>query len=172
MKTATGFLRGFLALWMAMAPVSSTVADEMVEINFDGRNWKMGQPYQRGNQMITEFTLPGESAMKWTELVTFQMFRGQSDPLAEWMRNFKDQLKETTPHLAKWNVIRSSHGDAMFEWSVEGDTDLPDQYEICRLIKSEEGIHLIHYAVKGAELSSSQRTQWIRVLNSAKVHSE
>lgn len=153
-----------------LLPLSAEAA-EKPEMHFDNRPWKIGFQGQEGNQKLIEFVVDGETVENWTELVTIQMFVGMTAPVDRWLAGFKEQMeKDVKP--TKWNAIRSSESDVLFEWEIKGHPAIPDQYEIDRLIQGKEGFYFFHYANKNTNISAADRENWIRLMGDIRILTE
>ena len=130
---------------------------------FDERKWKLGYQDAKQNQVIAEFVLENETVENWTELVTAQLFIGlRSEPryFAEYV---KKKTKDTCPSTV-WKTISEQPEDILYEWSVSGCKDIPDQSEIARTHLGRDGLHVIHYAIKLGEMPEDKRQVWTKNL--------
>ena len=140
---------------------------EKVAVHFDSRKWKLGwSAPPSASMLMQEFVLDGETVENWTELVTVQFFPGMQKIVSQevFIAGQKLQLLKLCPSLV-WNNIRVSDRDSMYEWSVKGCSGIKDQSEIARVARTDEGIHVWHYAVKKEEIPIATREEWIKNLD-------
>ena len=143
---------------------------EKPELHFDRRNWELGYQASQGNQYLAEFVLKGETVENWSELVSAQLFVGVQDEvsLGDFMAKTKEIIFQSCPDVA-WNVIHQGDQDLMYEWKIASCPKMQDQHEIARMIKSKEGLHILHYAIKKPEMTPEKREEWIALLNAAQI---
>lgn len=143
---------------------------ESVELHFDNRLWEVGYRAQNEKQGLIEYVLKGETVESWTELVSLQFFSGlQAKTTPEEFIVFTKRTIEERCPTVKWNVIRTSDTDALFEWEATNSPKIADQHEICRIIIGAEGVHIIHYATKKTPLPLDKRIEWIALLEASKI---
>jgi hypothetical protein len=144
---------------------------EAVSLPFglDNKDWEMGWENKTEVVYICEFVPKGQKIESWKELVTLQFYpKLQNCSAQEFMKAFLKRLHKDEPKV-KIRPIASSFDNAVVEWNVSNSKHNPDQYEVDRVVKGEEGMHMIHYAVKTSDWSESERTKWLNFLNTAKV---
>ncbi len=145
-------------------------AAERATPEFDNRHWNLGWSQNTGDSIFEEYTLEGETVENWSELVTIQFFPGlqkQTNPdifEASQKRNFS----LVCPGI-NWKSIEQTETERMWEWSIQECAGQPDQSEIARMVRTEEGFHLWHYAIKKAPLPADKRGLWVNKLKAIKV---
>lgn len=152
-----------LAILAVVTFAASVHAAKAVPV-FDGRNWKLGWSQNQGSAVFEEYVLDGESVENWTELVTIQFMPGlneKTNPDIFEAANRRD-LSAVCPDI-RWNSI-SQGEDRMWEWSIQGCQGQPDQSEIARLVRTGEGYHMFHYAIKKSPMPADKREVWIENL--------
>ncbi len=137
-------------------------------IVFDERNWKIGYQDVRNSQVIAEFVVDGENVNHWTELVTAQLFIGLRSEPRYYVEYVKQKVLATCPST-QWQLLNQTPYDVMYAWSVKGCASAPDQSEIARVILGVDGMHVLHYAVKEAEMSAENRQKWIGCLQASQI---
>ncbi len=145
--------------------------EEAVSLPFglDDKEWELGWSNESPTGLMTEFVPKGQNVENWKELVTLQTFTNlKANSASQFLNDFLSGLKEKEPSV-KINLIAVSPDEAMVEWNILNSKQNPDQYELDRVIKGKQGLHMIHYAVKGSKLSNSQRDKWLNFLRSAKL---
>jgi hypothetical protein len=144
---------------------------ELVSLPFgvDNKDWEIGWSNKTERSAMYEFVPKGQTVQNWKELVTLQFYPGMQDrSAADFMKSFLALLQSDEP-LAKAEMISSSPDDTMMEWNVLGSKQNADQFELDRVIRGKQGLHMIHYAVKTSSFSSADRSKWLNFLRSAKL---
>jgi hypothetical protein len=152
-------------------PVPATIDVTKLErpvIVFDERQWKLGYQDARNSQVIAEFVLDGESVKDWNELVTAQLFIGLRTEPRYYVQYVKEKTAQVCPG-AKWQTLKETPVDVLYEWSVKDCTGTPDQSEIARAVLGADGLHVLHYAVKSGEMSAQSRQKWTQCLLASQI---
>jgi hypothetical protein len=141
---------------------------EYPQIHFDNRIWTEGHRANRTGGFIVEFVHQGETVENWTELVTWEFFQTlKTDTLEGTMDRMKLYFSEKHPNIT-WNVISKSDTDLIYEWKLQNDPTNEDQHEIARMMRGENGIHLIRYTIKTPNIPSQKREEWLNLLREIK----
>jgi len=157
--------------------LSQTVlANEVANPVFDNRHWVLGwsgsQP--NGNKTVfDEYVLPGESVHHWSELLTIQFFPGlnQRVTLAKYEELNKKGLQQKCPDI-KWQTIYQKPTERMWEWSIKNCRADTNQAEIVRVVTTQQGLHVFHYAIKKSPMPSAQKSIWVKNLQAIKIKNE
>lgn len=143
---------------------------ERIRIEFDGRQWSEGYRTEKGDQIVKEFVLPGESVENWTELVTAQTLPGLQTRMTA--KKIMLQAKKTTlkkcPN-AVWNVIDESKEEIVYEWRTTGCPGWDDQYEVSKLMRGTMAVHRFAYTNKKLPISEDRRVRWIGLMDGAEL---
>ena len=165
MKKAISFAGLFLTLVF-----STTLAAERAAPVFDGRSWRLGWSQNQGDAIFEEYVLDSETVENWSELVTIQFFPGmnkQTNPdVFEGIH--KTNLSAVCPSI-KWESISQSKDERLWKWSIKGCPGQPDQSEIAKLKKTDEGFHVWHYAIKKAPLPAEKEKVWLEKLGAIEI---
>lgn len=84
------------------------------------------------------------------------------------MEDIKASMQARCPG-SFWNIINQDSASVMYEWKIVDCASNPDQHEIARLLKGNDGVHRIAYTEKTKALSSVVRDKWINALTDAYV---
>ena len=162
-------------LWVIVgAPVlfsaGAAAALERPEIHFDDQTWVVGNQATAGDILAVEFIPEGQTIDNWSEMVTSQLFSGFIKPggVALLLDKTKNNLSQKCPAI-RWKVVRQSESDAVYEWGVDACKGVDDQSEIARIIQGNEGIHVLHYAIKKSPIPSEKRVEWTRRLEETRL---
>ena len=137
---------------------------------FDDRSWKLGWSQNKDGGVFEEYILDGETVENWSELVTIQFFPGLNKKINIdiFEASQKTELTSICPSI-KWESISQSDDERIWKWTISGDPGQPDQSEIARLKRTEEGFHLWHYAIKRSPIPSEKEKVWLENLKSIKM---
>lgn len=145
-------------------------AAEKVNPVFDDRSWKLGWSQNKEGAAYEEYILNGETVENWSELVTVQFFPGlnKSTNPDIFEANQKMNLSFVCPSV-KWESLYQSADERIWKWSITGCQGQPDQSEIARLKRTDEGFHIWHYAIKKSPIPSEKEKTWLDKLKAIEV---
>ena len=147
-----------LALLLSSTPVLGL---DPLALEFDDRRWQIGHESVCGGMHIVEFVLEGESVCCWSELVTWQFFEGLQvrDSPRELMRQIRHRRMISSP-LVRWRIHSESFDSVLFSWSLENDPLFGSYFQLTRIVKSEEGLLLLHYATVNRATFAAHVDAW------------
>lgn len=133
---------------------------EKQKIQFDGRAWKAVWGEHKEAITTIEYLPLGQDINHWKELVTSQFFPGLAEVSAkEFANRFLADLKKTGV-LYKSHFIETKPELVIFEFQVQEPKNL-QQDELQKIVKTPEGIYVLHYAIKKTNMTSANRKKWI-----------
>src|SRR5215813_5028757 len=145
-------------------------ATERAQPEFDHRHWKLGWSRNNGEAIFEEYVLEGETVENWSELITSQFYPGlqkvTNPDLFEGGK--RAYLSLVCPEIV-WKSLYQTPGERMWEWSIQGCQGQQDQSEIARLVRTQQGFHILHYAIKKVPLYDNIRQLWINKLKAFKI---
>lgn len=135
-------------------------------INLDNRKWVLGWSSPDKSMIFDEYVLKGETVDDWSELLTIQYFPGlnKHTNLDVFEAMQKQSLASVCPAI-KWESVSVKQNDRMWKFTFSNCSGQPDQSELARAIKTNTGIHVIHYAIKKSPMPSRNEKAWIEILN-------
>lgn len=163
-----------------------------------GAGWKLAREREQGGvQRFREFVREGETVDKWSELITWHSARKRDPaplPLDTMVASGIEFIQEICPGLV-WSVIRRQEGSVLYEWRVsnceptEGahqklakgqggfradptialESLIADQHAIALYMEGKWTVWRIEYTMKGKELPSEKREEWIRKFSEVRV---
>lgn len=158
----------------------SLSAKEVAKPIFDNREWILGWSIEQDRTqtppkgtVFQEYVLKGETVQNWSELVTIQFFPELQDKVS--LENFEQSNKANMLKICsnvQWKTLSSNDKERVWEWSIKNCAGQSDQSEIARIIKTKEGIHVFHYAIKKSNFSDVDRKLWLNNLNLIKIENE
>lgn len=141
---------------------------ESVYVPADSSGWKFGSGSDRRGQTIAEYVPSNESINSWTKLLTIQFLEGERRTPTAVMEDLKTRMKARCPD-SYWGVIAQDSSSTLYEWKITNCSANPDQHEIARLLKGNDGAHRIAYTEKTGAIDPSIREKWIASFKEAYV---
>lgn len=141
---------------------------ESVYIPADSSGWKLGFSRDSRGQTIAEYVPANETINNWNMLLTIQFLEGESRTPLSVMEELRAKMQARCPG-SFWNVIRQETNSVLYEWKITNCGTYPNQHEIARTLRGNDGVHRIAYAEKTDALSTTNRDKWIRALSDAYV---
>lgn len=162
-------IRFAVALFVVV--VSGCTSLETVFIPGDSSDWKLGSGSNRKGQTFVEYVPRNESINNWSRLLTIQFLEGDpSTPLSS-MEAVRSRMQARCPGVS-WNIIHQDASSVLYEWKISGCAGNPDQHEIARLLRGNDGIHRIAYVEKTSSIPSAQRERWVKAFLNAYVEKD
>lgn len=141
---------------------------ETQNIQFDKRAWKAAWGQKTNAASTVEYIPVGDNIDRWSELVTSQYLPGLADVSAKEFKNrFIANLKKSGITYSVITIDEQPN-QIIFEFKVTVPANL-QQDEIQKIIKGKDGIYVLHYAVKKADMSKANRQKWIENLKKSTV---
>ena len=141
---------------------------EKQKIQFDGRPWKAVWGEHKDAITSLEYIPSGQNINHWTELITSQFIPGLKDVSA------KEFANRVLADLKKTGIVYSTHfidkqaKSVIFEFRVQQPKNL-QQDELQKVVKTPEGIYVLHYAVKKKDMGTANRSKWINNLKNSSL---
>lgn len=159
---------------LILSPVATAQFEERLVLNFQidqPTQWVQGWSRQDETGYMLEFVPKGQTVENWQEMVTLQFYPGLQSKTTP--ANFRDfflsRLKGQAPSV-KTNLISESADEVIFEWRIDNAANGQSaQHELDRIVRGNQGIHMIHYVAKVSELNSASRQKWLNFLRSSKI---
>jgi len=129
-------------------------------IQFDNRPWKAAWVKNTAEVFTIEYIPVGEEIDNWQELVTSQFIAGLQDvtPVAFYGR-FKEKLDKAGISYTI-HTIEETPEFFLFEFKVAKPDSL-QQDELQKVVKHSNGMYILHYAMKKADMGEENRRKWI-----------
>lgn len=159
-----------IAFYAFVSPFFKAYAAEAVRPVFDERSWKLGWSQNKDGGVFEEYVLDGESVENWSELVSIQFFPGLEEKtnLDIFEAAQKRNAALVCPSI-KWEPIYQAEDERIWKWSITECPGQPDQSEIARLKRTDEGFHVWHYAIKKSPIPLEKEEIWLEKLKAFKV---
>jgi hypothetical protein len=160
--------RLLLALVVALVGCATPLETASLHVPDSVGKWKTGGGSERRGRTLAEFVPQDESIDNWSRLLTVQFIEQKGVSPLECMDRLRATMQSRCPG-SSWQIIQQDSASVLYEWSIARCGSNPDQHEIARLLKGNDGIQRIAFTRKNAELEPSEREQWIRIFSEAYV---
>ncbi len=158
-----------LSVLLTLALFACSTPLETVRIPASVEGWVVAHAQDKaGTGNITEFIRGGQTLQNWSEMITIQFLENTKTSPADFMAQLEKAMRERVPSV-NWKVIAGDEESILYEWQFSGVAKQPDQHEIARLLRGNDGLHRVAYTKRGAPLSSEGRMEWIGYLRGAAV---
>ncbi|MDX1487951.1 MAG: hypothetical protein R3268_07115 [Acidiferrobacterales bacterium] len=132
--------------------------------SWDGRAWHIARHSDDARLTLTHWLLPGQTTAHWTELVALQLFSSQQSP-DQVLADLRENLERSCPKVV-WTTRQKDLQSILYEWQVKDCVSRPDQHEIAKLVRSDEGVYRVSYSTRGLTLNPDDKDRWIQLLDS------
>lgn len=139
-------------------------------IVFDDRPWQAVWGKRTDDQTIIEYIPKGDNIDNWNELVTSDFFSGLQTKLST-AKEFADiqmaNLKKMgfDPIIT---VIKDTKSTYLFEFRIESPTEQA-QDEIQKITVGNDGVYVLHYAIKKSDMDKKNRELWVSNLSKSTI---
>lgn len=153
--------------------IFSPFAHEHLTFKLD-RTWIMFNRFNDENAIrVMQFGPEGTQLGDNQEMLNIASYLGvpRKQTAKDFMLHSKKEMQKLVPKdkLSFHEVNTSDPSDVMFEYSIKGWLDSPDQYELQRVIRGKDGIHVVIYHLPTADVSEPDRMRAIAVARSIQV---
>lgn len=137
---------------------------EKLNIVFDDRPWQMAWGNKTSIGTTIEYIPAGDDINHWHELVTSQFFPGLQKKTS--LKQFANTLVENLKALGYQPIVEyleDTEDRVILEIRIEQpQNQVQDELEM--LIKDNNGIYLVHYVIKKADMGKENREKWVQNL--------
>jgi hypothetical protein len=150
-------------------PVDPNVLSyEKQKVQFDNRPWKAAWSEHTNSITYIEYIPLGDDINNWSELITTQFVPGLKQvTLKEYYKEFFSGIDKAGVTYTT-NTLVDQPNLLMFEFQVQKPENL-QQDEIQKMVKTDEGIYILHYAFKKEDMGKSNREKWIEYLKNSSL---
>ena len=137
------------------------INNETQTIVFDGRPWQAVWGQKEDTHTTIEYVPMGDNINNWHELITSQFFPGLQNKIspeqfaAIQIKNLQDS--GFNPII---NVIENNQSTYIFEFRILSPAN-QIQDEIQKITATQNGIYILHYAIKTGDMGEKNRNLWI-----------
>jgi hypothetical protein len=153
---------------LALASCATQLETAIFQAPDGSAKWKAAGGSDRRGRTLAEFVPRDESIENWSRLLTVQFIEQRDVSPMELMTQLRATMQNRCAGTS-WRIVQQDPTSVLYEWSIAGCGSNPDQHEIARLLRGNDGIQRIAFTRKGAELEPSEREQWIKTFSEAYV---
>ncbi len=158
-KLLLTLLSSLLITSCASIPLETTY----VPARIDG--WKVGYAKDiPGQGNIVERIPAQESINNWSKMITIQFIEGSGESPKFFMSKLQKQMENRCTNV-KWDVLEDNTYTVLYEWVISQCGEHPDQHEISKLLKGNDGLHRAAYIEKTQSIDPKTREKWVQWLS-------
>jgi hypothetical protein len=161
-------MRFIFLLVFALSGCATSLETASLHLSASDGKWKSAGGSERGGRTLAEFVPQDESINDWSRLLTIQFIEQKGVSPLVVMDQLRSGMQSRCPD-SPWQVIQQDPTSVLYEWSIAHCGNNPDEHEIARLLKGNDGIQRVAFTQKGTELAPSEREQWLKILSEAYV---
>lgn len=161
-------------MYCSLKALDKTVVDpkilsfEKQNIVFDNRPWKAAWGKQTPEISTVEYIPVEDNINDWKELVTTQFIPGSNIMTpAQFGDHFVDDLKKSG-FVFTFKTVVNQPDMLIFEFKIDKPSNL-QQDEILKVQKDKDGLYIIHYVIKQANMSEENRAKWVDNLKKSTI---
>ncbi|HHM2300957.1 TPA: hypothetical protein ACRIDK_003938, partial [Legionella anisa] len=140
---------------------------EQLKIAFDDRPWQMAWGNKNSIGTTIEYIPAGDNINDWNELVTSQFFPGLQKKMT--LKQFANTMVENVKSLGYQpvvNYLEDTEDRVILEMRIEKpQNQVQDELEL--FLKDDQGIYLLHYVIKKADMGNENREKWLQNLKNS-----
>ena len=154
-------------------PIDAGLKDaEKLKIVFDTRPWQLAWGKQTPEMTMIEYVPNGDNINDWHELVTSQFFPGlqeKTTPL-QYAELIIQKMKEAG-YKPVIKFFQKSNDQVIFEFRIAApENQKQDELQLIR--SDDQGIYVLHYVIKEADMGQKNRDVWLQNLKNSKIKTE
>jgi hypothetical protein len=140
-----------------------------VELRLEPNRWATVTRMEQRGSLLVEFAPRGESAERWTRLVSVQVYPDDRVPYpgVRWAAAQCHAVLVDVCPGATWTTLKEELNDLTYEWRVAGCPSQPDQHEVGRIMREGSTWARVTFTVKGV-MDAATREEWLRRLSEAR----
>jgi hypothetical protein len=142
---------------------------EKLTIKFDNRTWQIAWGKKEPDSTIIEYVPMGEDIEHWNELITSQFFPGLQKKVTP--KQFADLFAQRLKNLGYNPIItflENSPDQVIVEFRIEQPKNQA-QDELQMITVDNQGLYLLHYVIKKADMGQKNRAEWFQNLKSSTI---
>lgn len=141
--------------------------DEKLKIQFDNRYWQAAWEKKDSTLTTIEYIFDGENINHWNELITSQFFPGLQTKLTP--KQFAETFLQNLKSLGYKPIITffpATNNTVLFEFRIEQPQN-QIQDELQMITMDNQGLYVLHYVIKKADMGKSERKKWLQNLGNS-----
>lgn len=150
-------------------PIDPKIKDyEKQHVVFDDRPWQAAWGRQAKEISTVEYVPLGDNIEKWNELVTSEFIPGIEDKVTP--KEFSElamQGIEKAGFKPVVTYLSESPRQVIFEFRILAPANVA-QDELQIITKGRDGLYVLHYVIKKADMGQVNRDKWIALLKQSR----
>lgn len=146
---------------------TESLAHEKQFIEFDERIWQAAWSKEAEYITTIQYVPKGDNINDWSELMTTQFVPNAQDKISpeQFALLSIDEIKKLgyTPIIT---LLSSTPDETIIEWRLDSPSS-QIQDEIKKVTKGKDGLYIIAYTIKKADMGEKNRQLWIKHLKSS-----
>ena len=152
-----------------VAPMNPEIKNyETQKRAFDSRPWKVVFGKKTEEITVVEYVPADDNIEHWQELVTSQFIPGLQTRISikQYIDSIINNLKESgfKPIVT---IIEEIPEQALFEFRIDSPSNM-QQDELQFVTKGKDGVYILHYVIRKADMGKPNRNKWIGLLKKTK----
>ncbi|KTC78241.1 hypothetical protein [Legionella brunensis] len=151
----------------AEKPDPQIIGYEKQKIIFDDRAWRAAWGQKTDNIVTVEYVPGNDDIDNWRELITSQFAPGIQDKLTplQFSEGIIDSLKKSgfKPEVS---YFEKSPSRVIFEFRITEPKNMV-QDELQMITKGKDGLYILHYVIKEADMGNACRNKWLQNLRNS-----
>lgn len=160
-------------LYCSSVPSNASVDPLLIQsekqlIFFDDRAWKPSWGKNTEDTFTLEYVPYGQDVNQWVELITSQYMPKLKGRTAKELG--EDFIKKLTGLGVEYDyqVYQSSPEQFIFEFRIKKPDNL-QQDEIQKITVRQDGVYVLHYAVKTPSMTKEARKKWLNLIMKSSI---
>lgn len=150
--------------------IAKEIADaESFKLDLNKNEWKVGWTDLKPDVRTIEYIRHGESIENWKALITTQFIKMDTQQVTpkQIARQFIAGLQQKGFNPAVTFYVENNE-ETIFEFQIDQPAEQA-QDEIQKIIKTEQGLFLIHYVVKQSDMGEKEREKWLEFIKKSQL---
>lgn len=142
---------------------------EKLKIIFDDRYWLAAWGKNEPTITTIEYIPYGEDINHWNELITSQFFPGLQEKVTpkQFAELFLQKLTDSG-YKPIVSFLKDTKDQVIFEFRIEQPINQA-QDELQMITKDNQGLYVLHYAIKKANMGQQNREKWLENLKNSSI---
>jgi hypothetical protein len=141
--------RFIFAFVVALSGCATPLETASLHLSATDEKWKPAGGSERRGRTLAEFVPQDESINSWSRLLTIQFIEQKGVSPLVVMDQLRAAMQSRCPD-SPWQVIQHDSTSVLYEWSIARCDNNPDEHEIARLLKGNDGIQRVAFTPQGS----------------------
>lgn len=143
--------------------------DQALILNL-AENWKLANKRSSGNEYVLQYLPQGADLRKPNEMITVTTVMDSSRNAKTYILQVRDAMASVKGAGSfNWHMVKDSENDSSCEYSLSGNSKVPDQHEIMRVIRGAGELHAVIYHFGKRIISDVEKARAWSVVDGVKL---